>query len=300
MRFDAYLGYAPNAAGARTDFMAPVAMKILSGGSISETVSYYTYFLMSEDAKVVGLEDTYLSFRGIFGLPVDIIFGQYRVTDPIKATETRLTLQNYAAFKFRVGDSRINLAYDRGIMAVAGTNFGTDFILQVVNGNGIEEQDIFDSDKYKSLIGRVAQSFLKDKVRVGILGYSGKEAGAEGRTNTVSYLGPDLRLRLKGFELLLEYVRRTDTNPLFLSAGDKITSDAFLAEAIISPWGEKGRTFFTAAWNRVDSGLEPASQNTLTLNVNYLLRRNLKWVAEYTHDLLRDDHRLLTGIVTAF
>ncbi len=103
MRFDAYLGYAPNAAGAKTDFMAPVAMKILSGGSISETVSYYTYFLMSEDAKVVGLEDTYLNFRGIFGLPVDIIFGQYRVTDPIKATETRLTFQNYAAFKFRVG-----------------------------------------------------------------------------------------------------------------------------------------------------------------------------------------------------
>ncbi len=87
---------------------------------------------------------------------------------------------------------------------------------------------------------------------------------------------------------------------MFLAAGDKITSDAFLAEAVISPWGEKGRTFFTAAWNRVDSGLEPASQNTLTLNVNYLLRRNLKWVAEYTHDLLRDDHRLLTGIVTAF
>ncbi len=300
MRFDAYLGYAPNAAGAKTDFMAPVAMKILSGGSISETVSYYTYFLMSEDAKVVGLEDTYLSFRGVFGLPVDIVFGQYRVTDPIKATETRLTLQNYAAFKFRVGDSRINLAYDRGIMAVTGTNFGTDFILQVVNGNGIEEQDIFDSDKYKSLIYRVAQGLAKGKLRVGLLGYSGKEAGEDGRTNAVTYFGPDLRLRLTGVELLLEYVRRTDTNPLFLAAEDKITSDAFLAEAVISPWGEKGRTFFTAAWNRVDSGLEPASQNTLTLNVNYLLRRNLKWVAEYTHDLLRDDHRLLTGIVTAF
>lgn len=76
--------------------------------------------------------------------------------------------------------------------------------------------------------------------------------------------------------------------------------NGLLAEAIISPWGEKGRTFFTAAWNKVDSGLEPASQNTLTLNMNDMLRRNLKWVAEYTHDLLRDNHQLLTGIVTAF
>lgn len=31
-----------------------------------------------------------------------------------------------------------------------------------------------------------------------------------------------------------------------------------------------------------------------------LLLRNLKWIAEYTHDLKHDDHRLLTGIVTAF
>jgi hypothetical protein len=300
MRFDGYLGYAPNAAGAKTDFMTPVAMKILSGGNLSDTISYYTYFLMSEDAKVVGLEDTYLSFRGVFGLPVNIVFGQYRVTDPIKPSETRLTLEGYSLFGFRVGDSRINLAYDRGVMVSTRMKSGTDILAQVVNGNGIEAQGIFDSDKYKSLIGRVAQSFLKDRVRVGILGYSGKEAGAEGRTNTVTYFGPDLRLRLKGFELLLEYVRRTDTNPLFLAADGKITSDAFLAEAIISPWGEKGRTFFTVAWNKVDSGLEPASHDALTLNVNYLLRRNLKWVAEYTHDLLRDDHRFLTGIVTAF
>jgi hypothetical protein len=275
-------------------------MKILSGGNLSDTISYYTYFLMSEDAKVVGLEDTYLSFRGVFGLPVNIVFGQYRVTDPIKPSETRLTLEGYSLFGFRVGDSRINLAYDRGVMVSTRMKSGTDILAQVVNGNGIEAQGIFDSDKYKSLIGRVAQSFLKDRVRVGILGYSGKEAGAEGRTNTVTYFGPDLRLRLKGFELLLEYVRRTDTNPLFLAADGKITSDAFLAEAIISPWGEKGRTFFTVAWNKVDSGLEPASHDALTLNVNYLLRRNLKWVAEYTHDLLRDDHRFLTGIVTAF
>ncbi|MCX6560754.1 MAG: hypothetical protein NTZ26_09595 [Candidatus Aminicenantes bacterium] len=300
MRFDGFLAYAPNNPAAKSDFQSPVAMKILSAGNLSDKISYYTYFLMSEDAKIVGLEDTYLSFRGVFGLPVDIVFGQYRITDPVKPSETRLTAEGYAIFGFRVGDSRINLSYDRGIMASTGTAFGTDVMLQLVNGNGIDEQDIFDSDKYKSFVYRVAQSFWKDNLRLGILGYSGKEAGANGLTNSVSYFGPDLRLRLPKIELLLEYVRRTDSNPLFLTAAAGATTDAFLAEAMVSPWGEKGRTFFTFAWNKVDSSLEAASWNGLTVNVNYLLRRNLKWVAEYTHDLLRDNHRLLTGIVTAF
>lgn len=299
MRFDGFLSYEPRST-IKGDFRSPVAMKILSGGNLSDTISYYTYFLLSEDAKVLGLEDTYLSFRGIFGLPIDILFGQYRITDPIKATETRLTFENYAVFKFRVGDSRINLAYDRGILASTGTNFGTDFILQVVNGNGIEEQDIFDSDRYKSLVYRVAQSFWKNNFRIGVLGYTGKEGGAGGRTNSVAYFGPDLRVRLPKVELLLEYVRRTDSNPLFAADAPEVQSDAFLAEAILSPWGDKGRTFVTFAWNRVDSGWEAASSHTLTFNVNYLLRRNLKLIAEYTQDLLHGNHRLRTGVTTAF
>jgi len=300
MRFDAALRYAPNDAAATSDFHAPLAMKILSGGLISDKISYYTYFLMSEDAKVVGLEDTYLSFREVFGLPVGVVFGQYRVTDPIVPSETRLTFQGYEAFGFRVGDSRMNLAYDRGVMVSTETKLGTEIIAQVVNGNGIEAQEVFDSDRYKSLIGRVAQSFAGGKVRIGLNGYSGREEGAEGRANEVTYLGPDLKVRLNGFELLLVYVRRTDSNPLFLALPEKAETDALLAEAVISPWGEGGKTFFTLAWNKVDSSLEATDLDTLTVNVNHLLRRNLKWVAEYTHDLRHDNHRFLTGIVTAF
>jgi hypothetical protein len=299
MRFDGFLSYEPNST-IKGDFRSPVAMKILSGGNLSDSISYYTYFLLSEDAKVVGLEDTYLSFRGVFGLPVDLLFGQYRITDPVKPAETRLTFEGYAIYGFRVGDSRINIAYDRGILASTGTNFGTDFILQVINGNGIEEQDIFDSDKYKSLVYRVAQSFWKDNLRIGVLGYTGKEEGAGGRTNSVSYFGPDLRVRLPKAELLLEYVHRTDSNPLFTADAPKVKSDAFLAEAIFSPWGDKGRTFFTFAWNKIDSGWEAASAHTLTFNVNYVLRRNLKLIAEYTQDLLHSNHRLRTGVTTAF
>jgi hypothetical protein len=298
-RFDAYLSYEPKAE-IKSDFRAPIAMKILSGGQISDSVSYYTYFLLAEDGKIAGLEDTYLNFRGIFGLPVDIVFGQYRITDPIKATETRLTFENYAIFKFRVGDSRINLAYDRGLMAAAGTDFGLDFVAQIVNGNGIEEQEIFDSDKYKSFVWRVAQNLWENNLRLGVFGYTGREAGEGGRTNDVNYFGPDARLRIPGFELLLGYQHRSDSNPFFLAQPTKVASRAYLAEAILSPWGEKGRWFFVAAWNRVDSDIAAASRQTLTLNANTVLRRNLKWVFEYTHDFEFGFHRWTTGVMSAF
>ena len=103
-------------------------------------------------------------------------------------------------------------------MAGYGTKFGMDFVLEVVNGNGIEDQDIFDSDKYKSFVYRVAQSFWKDNIRIGFIGYTGKEEGAGGLTNSVTYFGPDMRVRLPNVEFMFEYVRRTDSNPLFIRA----------------------------------------------------------------------------------
>ena len=304
MRFDAFLSYEPNGA-VKGDFRTPVAMKIISGGNISEHISYYTYFLMTEDSKIVGLEDTYLYFHDLFGTPLSFSIGQFRVTDPIKPAETRLTAENYMIYKFQVGNSRIALSYDRGIMAGYGTDFGLDFVFEMVNGNGIDEQDIFDSDKYKSFVFRAAQSLLKDKLRIGVLGYTGKEEGDNGLTNSVTYIGPDVRLRLPNVEVLLEYVHRKDSNPLFIRAefapgGLSHTSDAVLAEAVFSAKGDKSKTFYTVAYNLVDSTWAGAKYQTLTFNVSHLLRRNVRWLTEYTHDLNGDAHRFVTGLMTAF
>jgi hypothetical protein len=298
-RFDGWLAFEPNS-DRQSDVRAPFAMKILSGGNISDKISYYTYFLLTEEGKIAGLEDTYLYFHDIFGLPLGIVFGQYRVSDPIKPSELRLTFEEYRIYKFSVGQSKIALSYDRGIVGSFSTKFGTDFVLEVVNGNGIDTPDIFDQDKYKSFIGRVAQSFWNGRIRVGLLGYAGKEAGEAGGTNRVTYVGPDLRVQVPHVELMLEYVRRTDSNPLFLAEAEGHDTDAYLAEAIISPGEDKGRTFVTFAFNRVKSCFEETDAKTLTASVTYLLRRNLKWIAEYTHDLKGKDHHWLTGFITAF
>lgn len=294
-RFDGFLAHEPNS-DVKPDVKSPFVMKILSGGNLSNSISYYAYFLMTEEGKIAGLEDTYLAFRNVFGTPVSVVFGQYRVSDPVKPSEIRLTFEEYKIFKFAIGQSQINLSYDRGILGSYGTKFGTDIVLQVVNGNGIDTPDIFDKDKYKSFVWRVAQGFNKKKVKIGLLGYHGKEEqGAV--TNTVNYFGPDIRVRLPKVELMFQFVRRSDTNPYFAGNEEKHNTDAYLGEIILSPWGEKGRWFFTTAYNRIKSDFIGHDYQTLTVNACYLLRRNVKWMNEYTRDLEGRNHRWLTGFI---
>ncbi len=294
-RFDGYLTHEPDS-DVKPDIKSPLVMKILSGGNISNSISYYAYFLLTEEGKIAGLEDAYLAFRNVFGTPISFVFGQFRVSDPIKPSEIRLTFEEYKIFKFSIGQSQINLSYDRGILAGTGTEFGTDIILQLVNGNGIDTPDIFDKDKYKSLVWRVGQSFSKKKVKIGLLGYHGKEENG-GTTNTVDYFGPDIRVRLPKVDLMFEYVRRWDTNPFFGDTQESRKTDAFLGEIILSPWGENGRWFFTAAYNRVKSSFREFDYQTFTLNASYLIRRNLKWMNEYTHDMEGKNPRWLTGFI---
>jgi hypothetical protein len=297
-RIDTAFAY-ESEASAKPDLRTPFVVKILSGGTIAPSVSYYAYFLMTEDSKVVGLEDAFLSFRDVFGLPLSVVVGQYSVADPIKPSEVRLTFEGYRIYKFGVGESRIRLSYDRGIMASLGLESGTEFMLQVVNGNGIDAEEIFDTDKYKNIVWRVAQTAAKGRVRVGLLGYHGKEEG-RGTTNTVTYLGPDLRLGFPKLTLSAGYLRRTDSNPFFASKGEECKTDAFLGEAIYAPQGEKGRLFFVLAYNLIRSDLAEVDYNRATFNASYLLRRNLKWMSEYTRDLDGEAHRFLTGFVVGF
>ncbi|NWG29754.1 MAG: hypothetical protein HXY48_14660, partial [Ignavibacteriaceae bacterium] len=65
-RIDGFISYEPNSS-IKSDIKSPFLMKILSGGNISKSISYYTYFLFAEEGKVAGLEDAYLSFKDVLG-----------------------------------------------------------------------------------------------------------------------------------------------------------------------------------------------------------------------------------------
>lgn len=295
IRFDGYISYEPNSE-ITSDIKSPYVMKILSGGNISKSISYYTYFLLTEEGKV-GLEDGYLSFNNIFNLPISIIFGQYRVSDPIRPSELRSTFEDYKIYKFKVGKSSANLSYDRGVMTSISTKVGTEFVLQVVNGSGIDTPEIFDTDNYKNFVWRIAQTYKG--LKIGLTGYLGKE-GMEGKVNNLSYIGPDLKVKASRMEFLIQFLQRWDTNPLFGKEGKKIRSEAWLGEVIFSPYGENGRLFFVFLYNRLRSQFSQIDYQKATFNVSYLIRRNLKWMNELSFDLDKDEHKFSTGFVVAF
>lgn len=295
LRFDGYLSYEPNSK-ITSDIKSPYIMKILSGGNISKSISYYTYFLLTEEGKV-GLEDAYLSFNNVLNLPISIVFGQYRVSDPVKPSELRLTFEDYKIYKFKVGESLANLSYDRGIMASISAKTGTEFVFQVVNGNGIDTPEIFDSDNYKNFSWRISQEIKG--LKIGLMGYLGKEE-RNGRANNLSYLGPDIKLKTPKIEALIQFLQRWDTNPFFEENSKKIRSEAWLGEVIFSPYGENGKLFFVILYNRLRSQFNPIDYHRATFNVSYLLRRNLKWMNELSFDLDKDEHKFSTGFVVAF
>ncbi len=295
IRMDLYGTYR-SSAESKPDIQAPYVLKFLSGGNISRNISYYMYFLLTEKGEIAGLEDAYISFNRLFNLPISLIIGQFRVSDPVKPSELRLTFENYMPYKFTVGNSRVRLSYERGIMFLYSTGFGTDISLEILNGNGLQKE-VFDTDRYKNLAGRIAQSF--GPLTIGLMGYTGKE-GLE-NPNSVTYVGPDFNLSFRKVQIFFQFLRRRDSNPLFLPDPEGFKTDALFGEIILSPQGENGRLFLTALYNYINSQYEPADYQTFTANLNYLIRRNLKLILEYTEDLNGSQYdRFVVGFVTAF
>jgi hypothetical protein len=105
-------------------------------------------------------------------------------------------------------------------MVTYGLPTGTDFTLEVLNGSGIGEANIFrnfDNDKYKNLLFRVSQD-LGGHLRFGGFGYLGKEKKEAG-ANSLWMAGVDATVTSTPFELNLQYVERRDDNPFFAVSG---------------------------------------------------------------------------------
>jgi len=171
-----------------SDFAAPFVLKILSGGEISDKLSYYFYFLFSERGSIAGLEDAFVVYNDFMGTGINFTIGQFAVSDPLYKGELRYTLEPYRIYASRPGTSTADLKYDRGIIFDKGFSTGTTIVGEIVNGNGIGEADyrhLFDNDKYKNFMLRVNQSIGK-YVTVGVFGYTGKEVVYDTFTPRVS------------------------------------------------------------------------------------------------------------------
>ncbi len=301
VRFDAY-ALVDDKSSVDKDLQTPWGLKFMSGGTLYKNIGYYFYFYLSERGEVAGIEDAYVHFDNVFGLPLDIMVGQFQTSDPLMKRELRLTFEDYVFYKTNIGLSSTNLAYDRGLMFVYGIEkTGTDLNGLVVNGNGKEEageDKKFDDDKYKNFGLRVNQG-IGDLMSIGGYYYQGKEK-KNSFDNKITYFGPDFNVSVGPIEVTTQYMIRKDTNPLFFSNADEIDSEGIIAELIFAPQLDRSRFYFTGLYNRIDSDLDNHDYETATISSTYLVARNLRLIAEYTRDLQNEVNRFAFGLVSSF
>jgi hypothetical protein len=290
----------------RLDFTAPYILKFLSGGAIAKNIAYYFYFFLSERGEIAGLEDAFVMFNDLFGADLDLYAGQFQISDPLFKREVRLPAEDYQIYRATPGDSRINLTYDRGLMLTAGLPTGTDVTFEVLNGTGIHGANIFrefDDDPYKNVLLRVSQE-IAPAFRVGAFGFLGKERPDE-IVNSVWMAGGDATLSVKPFELNVQYVERRDSNPFFATILpiEKLMTRGGFAELLFMPRGVDSRWYAAGLFNWVDSGQLELRYTAATAHAGYLLRRNMRWIAEATY-AFRGPYprhmRVGTGIVLGF
>jgi hypothetical protein len=208
-----------------------------------------------------------------------------------------------------VGDSPVDLTYDRGVLAAVDV-LGFGITGQVLNGNGrgpAQSNRRFDNDFGKNVALHLSREVVPG-LRLGGFGYFGRTTSDEVRNET-TMLGLDATIARGPVELNLQYLHRNDDRPTFEGPGGSSDVDGGFAELLVRPAGSRWYGF--ALYNLVNATdpllslrlgeAEPLDRyQTVTGGVGYLLRRNLRVTGEGTHDIEQGGVRWALGFVSAF
>jgi len=313
MRLDAYaMAYAgPNVV---TDLQTPYNLKIISGGPLSEHLSYYIYFMLSEAGATGGIEDAYVTWNELAGAPVSVSVGQFQVSDVIFPRELRLEHQDLAIYRARIGTTPVDLTYDRGLM-VGADLAGFTIAGEMVNGNGngvASANGRLDNDRNKSFVGHVSRELI-DGVTLGVLGYVARQEGATSGGpavhNRLWMLGGDASIGLGPVELRGQFIHREDASPTFTPGEPRAVTNGGFGEVLVHRAGS--RWYAIALYNLIrtsrpllDVGLGgPAGVSryeTVTGGGGYLLQRNVRVYAEGTWDTELRSTQWTLGMTMAF
>jgi hypothetical protein len=306
LRIEGYLTYNQDKSD-QTDFTGPSALKLLSGGTITNNVSYYVYYIL-EEGDVGKIEDAFLFFNNLFGSELDFSIGQFQVSDPVFKRELRLTREDYLIYKVRPGLSNIDLTYDRGIMLSYGIPTNTDITLEVVNGSGIGnlfDNGNFDHDKYKNIFARISQE-VSEQFRLGVLGYYGNEVISNTADhlqvkNEIRMAGADATIDVSPVELNVQYLFRNDNDPYAPITGpETVKIQGGFAELLVRPEGDNSRLYGVAIFNYIDSDENALDIKSAGISLGYLLRRNIRLTGEYDYNFTNKFGSISIGFVTAF
>lgn len=314
VRLDGFATY-NNGGNDSFDLGSPYLIKFLSGGALSDKVSYYFYTYFNERGEIAGVEDAFLMYDNLFDTELDIALGQFQVSDPLFKRELRMQLEDYAVYTSQIGISDMTMKYDRGLMLTYGFDTGTDLTLQIVNGNGLAgagDNHLFDKDEYKSYLGRISQN-IGDYFRVGGFVYTGKEKLENGFsnsiTNEVMVYGPDFSINVDDRWMFnFQYMMRNDDKVYetmqSVNAATDLDTESMMAELIFSPKAENSDWYLLGMYNKVASDFNPADYESATFHAGYILRRNVRLACEYTYILDSPQQseygKFSVGFVSAF
>jgi hypothetical protein len=316
---------------AETDLQSPYLIKLLSGTPLTDHVSFYAYVLFAEKGGngEALVEDAWFRYDDVAGTGVRVTLGQFQVSDLMFPRETRMTFQDFMAYRLA------GITYERGVLIERDAG-PAELALGLVNGNGITAQadlnspgiqrgdKLFDNNPDKSVFGRVGVD--AKAARVGLFALSGKQDGAAGpaglnaaaRESDKRVVGLDASGLMAGnlYWFGQGTISRWED---FLAPGSHADwSAAFLG----LDWIPKGPWAYSVLWNYADAGdfdgsdtiYEGIETNTVTGTAAYYFARNVKGVIEANVDLMSDkaksgtywtghldpDHYVLVGVDAAF
>ena len=149
-------------------------------------------------------------------------------------------------------------------------------------------------------------------VRVGLFGSVGNArpdaaallaGGNVNQVNTTVFWGPDLRVDLGEWgQVAGQWLSRHDSNAGFLDPNTQAETNTrgLWLEAVLTPQGANGRTAVTALYNKVTSDDAAADSESVGLGVSWLLRRNVRLVAEVQGDVAGEAVKVSAGTVLAY
>jgi len=290
------------------DFQAPYLIKLLSSAPLSEHITFYFYGIFAEKGGngEALLEDAWFRHDDVFGTGVGAQLGQFQISDLMFPRETRLTFQDFYAYR------AAGITYDRGLILDRGAG-PLDLAIGAVNGNGITQNfaidspgytrpdHMFDNDTDKSLFGRVG--FAVGGVNVGMFGLAGQQKSATGFAGTVTG-DRDTDKRILGLDLSGSLTPRTHWFAQglwnewrdFLDVEPQRDYKWFGGFAGVDHI-QNERWTFSALYNYAEADdfsgtgtiFEGIKINALSFTASYYFMRNLKGVIEVNADLLDKD-----------
>lgn len=275
------------------------------------------------------IEDAWFRHDDLFGSKTGLQLGQFQISDLMFPRETRMTFQDFMAYRMA------GITYDRGLLLDRRFD-PVKAALGFVNGNGINANfnvnspgyrrpdKLFDNDSRKTVFGRLGSQI--GPVSFGLFALDGKQKNATGPAGTASgtrdttkrILGLDLSGEADGrwywfaqrlwnrWDDFLDEGRRYRWFGAFAGVDD-IASDRWVF-SFLANYADAGDLAHT------DTIYEGIDIRTLTFSASDYFMRNVKAIIELNADLLDKapktgtyytghltrEHYLLIGLDAAF